>query len=417
MSFDIALSGIQAIDQQLDQISNNIANAGTYGFKSTRDNFSALYANGAQPNGTTIGSTSQSMNVAGGLLNTGDGLNAAINGAGFFVVKDQTGTLNYTRVGIFTTSTDGFVTDATGRHVQGNVITPPSTVLGPVGDLTVPTGQIPAVASTKLTYVANLSADWTPPANTWVAPTPASPGVAAVDPDVSTYNFPKTSTLYDSLGVQHTLTQYFVKDATPGTLGGSVDVHYVVDGAEVGTPLTMTFDGNGQITNPVPATPAPALNITGLADGAADMTINFDYAGTTQFAGTTTVSTNQADGYASGNFNNILLSDDGSIVAKYSNGASQTIGKLSVATFANQGGLTAVDNTSWIATTASGAANLSNAGVGQAGTLTTKALEQSNVDITSELVGLMTSQRNYQANSKVIQTESTMLQSLMQALQ
>ena len=406
MSFDIALSGIQAIDQQLDQISNNIANSGTYGFKSTRDNFAALYASGGTANGTNIGSTSQSMGVAGGLVNTGDKLNAAINGDGFFVVKTAQGALNYTRVGIFGTDTNGFVIDTAGDRVQGNTVTPPSTTLGPVGDIQVPTGQIPAVASTTASTVANMSADWTVP-TAWTPPDPtATPPI-----DAAGYNSLKTSSLTDSLGVSHTLTQYFVKTGT-----GVVDVHYVVDGTELATsPATLTFDANGQLVTPNATTPAAPLAFAP-TNGAAVMAIALDYTGTTQFSGSASA-TVTPDGYASGSYRGIQIGADGSVIATYSNNQQQVVGNLTVATFANVDGLQPIDNTSWAATTTSGAANNVNAGTGSAGTLTVESLEQSNVDITSELVSLMTSQRNYQANSKVIQTEDTMLQSLMQALQ
>lgn len=411
MSFDIALSGIQAIDQQLDQISNNIANSGTYGFKSSRDNFAALYADGGTANGTNIGSTSQSMGVTGGLVNTGDKLNAAINGAGFFVVKTAQGALNYTRVGLFGTDTSGYVIDPSGNRVQGNSVTPPSTTLGPVGDIKVPTGQIPAVASTAMSTVANMSADWTTTTG-WVTPVPADPAAGTAAIDAAGYNSLKTSSLTDSLGVQHTLTQYFVKTGVT-----TVDVHYVVDGTELGSsPATLTFDSNGQLVTPNATTPAAPLAITGLSDGASDMAVSLDYTGTTQFSGTASA-TVTPNGYASGSYRGIEIGADGSVIATYSNNQQQVVGNLTVATFANVNGLQPVDNTSWAATTTSGAANNVNAGVGSAGTLTVESLEQSNVDITSELVSLMTSQRNYQANSKVIQTEDTMLQSLMQALQ
>jgi len=412
MSFDIALSGIQAIDQQLDQISNNIANSGTYGFKSSRDNFAALYADAGRPNGTAIGSVSQSMDVTGSQVSTGDNLNAAINGAGFFVVKNAQGVTNYTRVGIFGTDTSGYVTtDPGGLRVQGNVITPPSTVAGPVGDIKVSTGQIPAVASTNLNFVANLSADWTVNPNPYTPPTAANAAAGTPAIPAANYNDSRTSTIYDSLGTVHTLTQYFV-----ATGPGAVTVNYAVDGNDTGQTQSLTFNSQGQLTSPLAGAATP-LTIPGLSDGAADMSVSFDYTGTTEFAGNTTIATNQADGYASGGYTGIQIGADGSIIANYSNNQQQVVGKLAIATFANVDGLQPIDNTSWAATTTSGTANVGNAGVGQAGSLTVGSLEESNVDITSELVNLMTSQRNYQANSKVIQTEDTMLQSLMQALQ
>jgi flagellar hook protein FlgE len=145
-----------------------------------------------------------------------------------------------------------------------------------------------------------------------------------------------------------------------------------------------------------------------------DIVIN--YTGTTGFAGEATTSTNNADGYAAGTYSGLTLDTDGSVIASYSNGQKQTVGKIAIATFPDEGQLTAISDTSWVTSTTSGEALVGTPGSGMAGSLTVSSLEQSNVDITSELVGLMTSQRNYQANSKVIQTESTMLQSLMQAI-
>ncbi|SIR39297.1 flagellar hook protein FlgE [Janthinobacterium sp. TND4EL3] len=392
MSFDIALSGIQSINQQLNSSSNNIANAGTYGFKSSRANFSAMYA-GSRATGTEIGSLTQSMSLNGGVLNTGRALDAAIEGRGYFVSRDAQNTMTYSRVGIFSASNDGKLVDSNGRLVQGYAAVKGTTTLGTMGDMLIPTGQIPAVATTKLAYAANLSSEWT-------IKTPAFDKTNELS-----YNSGKSSIVYDSLGAKHSLGQYFVKTAT------GVDVHYTFDNADV-TPVTsMTFDTAGKLitgTSASPVLPTPP--------GAAPMTVAIDYTGTTQFAGEATTSTDRADGYASGTYTGVELADDGSVVAKYTNGQKQSIGVIALATFPDEGALTAVNDTSWVASTTSGTAMYERPGVGMAGKLATSSLEQSNVDITSELVGLMTSQRNYQANSKVISTENAMLQSLMQAL-
>jgi flagellar hook protein FlgE len=145
--------------------------------------------------------------------------------------------------------------------------------------------------------------------------------------------------------------------------------------------------------------------------------VAIDYTNTTFFSGESSMATNtNLDGYSAGTFVGVDLAKDGSVIAKYSNNQKQSVGKVVLATFASEGNLTQISDTSWIASAGSGIANTDVAGVGVNGSLNVATLEQSNVDITSELVGLMTSQRNYQANSKVIQTESTMLQSLMQAI-
>jgi flagellar hook protein FlgE len=183
------------------------------------------------------------------------------------------------------------------------------------------------------------------------------------------------------------------------------------NGVTAASANTLTFDTKGQLT----AGATKTLSIPAGA-GAAQVDFSVNYTGTTLFAGEATTTTNRSDGYASGAFVGVDLSSDGSLVAKYSNDQSQVVGTLTIATFANEGALTATSDTSWSANANSGAALYNAPGVGLSGQLTTGALEGSNVDITSELVGLMTSQRNYQANSKVLTTENQMMQALMQAL-
>lgn len=395
MSFEIALSGIQAINQQLETTSNNIANAGTYGFKGSRVNFSAMYA-GTQPTGVEVGSMTQSIGLNGGVLTTGRGMDAAIDGRGFFVSRDIQGTMAYSRVGIFSADKNGLLVDSNGRAVQGYAAIPGSTALGVMGDITVPTGQIPAVASTEVTYVGNLSADWTVPA------------AAFSTADASSYNMSKQSVIYDSLGGQHTLSQYFIKSAA-----NTVTVRYAFDGgAPVATTATLVFDAMGQLPA-VPPSPSLTLAPT---NGAAPLTFTIDYTGTTQFAGEAITTTNSTDGYASGTFVGVEMAVDGSVVAKYSNEQQQTVATVAIATFPDEGALNPISDTSWSQTSGSGEPLYGSPGRGLAGKLNTGALERSNVDITAELVSLMTSQRNYQANSKVISTQNTMMQALMQAL-
>jgi flagellar hook protein FlgE len=400
MSFNIALSGIQAINQQLEAVSNNIANAGTYGYKSSRANFASLYA-GAQANGVEVGSMTQNIGLTGSMNSTGRALDAAIEGRGFFVARDAQGAVAYTRVGIFSSNSDGYLVDAIGRKVQGYGPAVGGAAMGVMGDIKIPTGQIAAQASSKVSFVGNLSADWK---------TPTATPFDHTDPN--SYNMVKQSVLYDSLGTQHTVSQYFVKSPAPAV--NTVEVYYGFDGAApaAGANTTLTFDSAGQL----PAlTSSGALTLTP-TNGAADINFEIDYTGTTQFAGEPTTTTNSTDGYAAGTFLGIELAPNGSVLAKYSNEQQQVVGTVAIATFADEGALTQVSDTSWTANTSSGAPLYGTPGSGLAGRLNTGTLEGSNVDITSELVGLMTSQRNYQANSKVITTQNQMMQSLMQAL-
>ena len=394
MSFNIALSGIQAINEQLNALSNNIANAGTYGFKSSRANFASVYA-GTQANGVEVSSLTQNIGQNGSLSTTGRSMDAAIQGRGFFTSRDAQGVISYSRVGIFSTNADGYLVDATGKNVQGYG---PSVggVLGVMGDIQIPTGQIPAVASTKVSYTGNLSNDWT------------NPTVTPFNKDnQSSYNMVKQSVAYDSLGTQHTVSQYFVRGDAD-----TVNVYYSVDGQATTGPHALNFSENGQLAAASATGPAVTLTIA----GAAPLSVTFDYTGTTKFAGEATTTTNRSNGYASGTFVGVELAEDGSIVAKYSNEQQQVVGTVAIATFPDEGSLVPVSDTAWIANSASGAPLYTTPGVGLGGKLSKGTLEGSNVDITSELVGLMTSQRNYQANSKVITAENQMMQSLMQAL-
>jgi len=395
MSFDIALSGIQAINEQLETVSNNIANAATYGFKAGRANFTSVMA-GTKANGVEIGSVTQNIGLNGPTQTTGRGLDAAINNRGFFVSVNNQGTTQYSRVGIFSTDVKGFLIDSNGNKVQGYGPSKNGS-LGVMGDILIPTGQIPAVATTGIKYIGNMSSDWTVPA-------------VAFDPAKSeSYNRVKQSVVYDSLGTQHALSQYFVKTGT-----GAIDVYYGVDGTPPGsTPnVSLKFDTSGQLDTA--ASTSGTVSFTGT--GATTSAVTVDYTGTTYFAGQATTTTNDNDGYASGSFVGVEIAEDGSLVAKYSNDQSQVVGTVAIATFANENALAPISETSWVASAASGAALYSAPGVGLAGKLSTGALEGSNVDITSQLVGLMTSQRNYQANSKVLTSENQMMQALMQAL-
>lgn len=393
MSFQIALSALQAINNQLDNISQNIANTGTTGYKSSRTNFAAMYAS-SSPNGVRAASTTQTLDVAGGLLSTGRNLDVAIAGNGYFMVKDSTGVMNYTRVGVFDVDKQGVLVDHMGRQVQGYGVTAGNAALGNLGNLTVPTGQIPAQASTSVDFVANLSADWSVPANAF-NPT-----------DSSSYNSSTVSVVYDSLGRQHTVTQYFVK-----TANNTVEVHYQNENTAVGTSM-LKFTTAGQLDTA--ASTVAAVNLT--PAGANALSVTFDYAGTTQFAGDTSTTTNASDGYASGTMVNVLVGADGSVNAQYSNGMVQSVGVIALATFPSDSGLTAVDGTSWQASAKSGAALIGTPGTGQLGELESQQLEQSNVEVASELVDLMGAQRNYQANTKVISTQNEIMQSLMQVM-
>ncbi|MBY4890007.1 flagellar basal body protein FlgE [Pantoea sp. DY-15] len=395
MSFNIATSGLNAVTKQLSAISNNIANGGTVGYKSMRAEFSSLYA-GGQAMGVGVNSISQSITQNGGLNGTGRSLDLAISGNGFFMTRDSSGNLSYTRDGTTETDSQGYLSSK-GKRLQGYPVDASGQLqTGVIGDLRISAGSIPAKATDSMGFTGNLNA------NSEV------PSVTTFNKDDSkSYNNTYTSKIYDSLGREHTLEQYFVKTAE-----NKWEAHYFVDG-KAATPASqaLEFSNNGVLTSPTSAT-----NITATIPGAADLAIALDYAGTSQYGSEFNVSKNSPNGYAAGEKNGESIDDDGKVYATYSNGERMLQGQLVLANFANPNGLSSEDGTAWSANNQSGQAILGVPKSGLNGFIKSAALEGSNVDMTEQLVGLMSAQRNYQANTKVISTNDSMMNALFQAL-
>ncbi|CNH04105.1 lateral flagellar hook protein [Yersinia thracica] len=409
MSFSIANTGLSAVTEQLNSISNNIANSGTKGFKSSRTEFASMYAQ-SQPLGVGVSGTTQSIKKEGSIDRTGNAMDLAISGSGFFVVKNSNGEDAYTRAGMFNTDNNGLLVNASGMKLQGYPADAAGNVqTGLIGDLKISTTGLPAKASSKLDFMANLPASDTHPANT--------PFDIA---DKNTYNYMATSTAYDSLGREHLLTQYFVKMPT----AGEWQVHYAVDGIIYTAPPTVppatpqTATHNLQFNTSGVLTGGSSKGLTGAysQNGAAGYDIKLDYTGTTQFQSEFLPTLNKGNGYTAGTKNGERIESDGSVYATFSNGERMLQGKLALANFANPNGLAAQNGTTWSVTGKSGGALLGAPGTGLLGGIEVGALESSNVDLTAELVGLMTAQRNYQANTKIISTNDSMMNALFQVL-
>lgn len=396
MSFNIALTGLNAVSEQLNTVSNNIANSNTTGFKSSRTEFGSVYAD-TQAMGVEVLGNTQSISLGGALLNTSRTLDLAISGGGFFIVKGTNGETQYTRAGVFGTDSANYIVNKAGQKLQGYPTDANDVLLtGSLGDLRIKAATLPAKMTENLEFVANLDANMTPPAT---APFDAT--------DVTSYNSTYTTKVYDSLGKEHTLTQYFVTDGA-----NTWTAHYFVDGAAAGND-TLVFDTNGMLT------PAVTANITvpaAVLPGASAQAIDISYVGTTQFGTNFGVSTNLADGYTSGEQTGIGIDSKGNVFVNYSNGESQLQGQVVLASFINPEGLKNVSGTAWVSTTDSGWALTGAPGVGQLGTINAGTLENSNVDLTEELVTLMQGQRNYQANTKVISTQKDLDQILFSAM-
>ncbi|GAL37072.1 flagellar hook protein FlgE [Vibrio maritimus] len=398
MSFNIALSGLDATNTQLNTISHNIANASTYGFKQARTEFSAVY-NGMQAGGVEVASISQNFDKNGSVSGTGRSMDLAINGNGFFVTKDGMGQTLYTRSGVFGTDKDNYVVGNTGAKLQGYSVDSNNNLLeGSVGDIKISTSSLAAKATDKLDFIANFDAS----ASTIdQAVTPFDPN----NPD--SFNSSYTSKVYDSLGNSHTVTQYFTK-----TADNTWEVNVQVDGGT--TPVStvpVTFNPDGTLNSPTGST-----NISFPAAGAEPMSIDISLEGSTQFGAAFGVSTNSPNGYTSGELAGVRVENNGMVFATYTNGQSQLQGQVVLANFANPQGLAKTNGTAWTQSFSSGAPVVGTPGTGVLGDLTPGALEGSNVDLTSELVNLMTAQRNYQANAKTISTSDKLTQALFNAV-
>lgn len=401
MSFSIATSGLNAVTEQLNTISNNIANSGTVGFKSGRTEFSALYAQ-TQALGVGVAGTTQSITKGGSITSTGTALDLAINGNGFFMVRDSAGTTAYTRAGYFGTDSSGNLVNNLGMYLQGYPVDANGTLqVGTIGNLSISSGSIAAKATDTIDFTANLDARAELPETENFVPT-----------DNTSYNNSYTTQVYDSLGREHTLNQYFVK-----TGDNTWEVHYYMGDEPVtdadGNPVTqqLTFSTEGVLTDP-----SGAVTLTAAIPGAEDMTLGLTYNGTTQYGSDFSVSKNKGSGYASGERTGQAIDEDGSVYATFSNGERLLQGQLVLANFTNPNGLSSQDGTTWAQTASSGTPLTGTPGTGLLGAITSGALESSNVDLTSELVGLMTAQRNYQANTKVISTNDSMMSALFQAV-
>lgn len=400
MSYEIAATGLNAVNEQLDGISNNIANSGTVGYKSMTTQFSAMYA-GTQAMGVSVAGSAQSISTGGSMVSTGNALDLAINDDGFFVMCDSAGNISYTRAGSFVTDKNGYIVNASGDYLQGYPVDDSGTLqTGTVTDIQIKTGNIPAQATDSMTFTANFDASDE-------AIDRASVPFDANNSD--TYTDSYTTTVYDSLGNEHSVSQYFTK-----TGDNTWEVQYTFDGeAQSGVPpTTLTFDPNsGKLTDPT--TPQ---TITFTTDEAAPISMTIDYSDCTQYGSDFSVTTNSATGYASATQNGVQVDDDGKVYATYSNGERMLQGQVVLATFPDENGLEAVSGTAWVQTGESGTPLIGTPGSGSCGTLSSGMLESSNVDITNELVNLMTAQRNYQANTKVISTSMQLDQALFQAM-
>jgi flagellar hook protein FlgE len=412
MSFQQGLSGLNGAAKNLDVIGNNIANVATVGFKSSRVEFADVYANslfgtGAlQPGiGTQVAAISQQFNQ-GNISLTNNPLDIAINGNGFFVLDDN-GSPVYSRSGQFQLDRNGYIVNNTGQRLTGLT----GSLLGPLQITAVNNDPRP---TSEVSLAVNLDARQTVPA------TPFGFG-----PPPTGFNHATTMTVYDSLGNAHALNFYFRKTApvAPAVSPITWDVYAsVTNNAGVTTPLsggtplgTLTFASDGTLAGSTATTlTVPAVALGTGADPIVIAAGNLHFGESTQFGSNFGIYAVNQNGYTTGQLAGLAIDEDGAIMGRYTNGQTQSLGQIVLTNFPNPQGLLALGNNLWAETTASGQRiNPQPPGSPNLGILRSGAVEESNVDLTSELVNLIVAQRLYQANAQTIRAQDQILQTLV----
>jgi flagellar hook protein FlgE len=422
MPFRIALSGLNAASADLRVIGHNVANASTTGFKKSRAEFADIFpANSLGTSSNTIGSGVKVGSVSqqftqGNIDFTDNNLDLAISGQGFFRLNDN-GTVVYSRGGAFGVDRDGYVVNSSAQRLTAYEADLAGNITGAVSDLRIDTSDIPPNATTAIDVVANLDAN--------SVAFPGFPGAPVFDhTDPTTYNRSTSLTVFDSLGNPLVANLYFRKTSAPNVWethlwlinNAGADVEVLPAGGGAGQPAVMTFDTSGRLVGVVPsAGGALSVDYQGAnpATGGANLVLDVGYAGTTQFGSDFGVSALSQDGFTSGRLSGIDISDTGVVQARYTNGQTRTLAQISLANFSNPQGLQQLGDTIWAESFSSGAALVGIAGSANLGLIQSGALEGSNVDLTEQLVKMITAQRNFQANAQVITTADTVTQTII----
>ncbi len=396
-SFSTALSALSAHSTAVDVVANNLANLNTAGFKTSVVSFHDLVT---QSLGAGLGETQVGFGVArpvalryfsqGAIQTSAGALDAAIQGDGFMVVRDPISlALVYTRGGNLQVDKSGNLLTSTGEKVQGwTEVNGVLSTIGPIGDIVIPVGTLKApIASTQFNFDMNLDS------------------AAATGSTFST-----SIEAFDSLGASHVVTVNFTKSATPGQWTYSMTFPAADTTAPV-APVTgtLTFDNLGRLSNPPSGGPFPVLNVTGLVNGAANLTLNWQlYNGTTprvtQYSQPSAVSANAVNGQPAAQLIRVGISDGGKVLAQYSNGQQTVVGQIAMAAIRNPESLIAVGNSNYQLSARSALPAIGVPGTGGRGSILGGAVESSTVDIAREFTNLIVLQRGYQANTRVVTT-------------
>lgn len=424
MSFNTALTGLNAATADLNVKSNNIANINTIGFKGSRAEFGDVYSlstfgnsNTAIGTGVVLNNVAQQFNQ-GNLETTNNSLDLAIsgNGQGFYALSPALDTQQvlYSRAGAFNINRDGYITNSSGQYLLGFPVNADgsvsSTALGGTNPIRLPVAAGVPQATTEVDIAANLPS---------TAPD-IDPVATPIDPDdPESYTNSTSSNIFDSLGNESTLTYYYQKTDVANEWNVQVYINEPTGSQtllEFGggqTTKTLTFDPALGGALDAGVTPNETYTFSGLSSGAVDLNFEINFAGSTQNSAAFTVLDTDQNGFPTGRLTGLDIDDTGLVQAQYSNGQTTNVAKIVLADFPNPQGLKQIGNTAWEATLESGDVRIGEAGTGSFGLIQSGALESSNVDLTKELVGLITAQRNFQANSKAIETNNAITQTII----
>jgi len=402
MSFEQALSGLNAATENLDAIGNNIANASTIGFKQGRAEFADVFAASmAGGSGTQIGIGTRLAAVSpqftqGNITTTGNPMDVAINGQGLFRIAHN-GAISYSRDGEFSLDKNGFIVNSSGGQLTGY----PANANGTISPGTpVPMQLSLANIAPKSTTNASLSLNLDSRSTT--------PTAAFNITDPTSYNSSTAQTVYDSEGNSHTLSLYF---RTTGSNAWSV--YAAADGSVLNTGSaigTLSFGSSGTLAADV--TMNPSIALTNGAASPLTFALKFPAASTSQYGASFAVSANSQDGYTTGQLSGFAVGSDGIVQGRYSNGQTRDQGQIALANFINPQGLVALGGNQWAESSSSGQPLVGSPSTGSNGVLQAGALESSNVDITTELVAMITAQRVYQANAETVKVQDQVQQTL-----
>lgn len=400
MPFRVAISGLRSATADLNVIGNNVANSNTTGFKRSRAEFQDVFA--VSSSGIAGNAVGSGVNLArvgqqfgqGNFSFTDNGLDLAISGTGFFVLDDN-GSQVFSRAGAFGVDRNGYVVNAQQQRLVTFSADASGNITGATAPLQINANNIPPQASSGLEMALNLDSSATPPT------------VAFTPTDSASYNNATSTTVYDSLGNSHLATTYYRKTGVANTW----DTYLYVDGTQIDGPDTLTFSTTGALTVPAGGIiTTPSFTPTG---GGAAMTLDLDYAATTQYGSPFAVHSLIQDGYATGQLTGLDIDSGGIVFARFSNGHAQVLGQVALANFANPQGLQPLGDNNWSETYSSGSPLQGAPGSSSLGLIQSGALEDSNVDLAEELVKLIIAQRNFQANAEVISTADAVTQSVI----